>query len=56
MSLRDDVKFEIKTDWHPNVPNEQIIIKQTQGQLRKGKSSGNMALDLKAIRNKDEGR
>ena len=56
MSLREDVKYEIKTEWHPKVPNEQKIIKQIQGQLRKGKSSGSIALDLKAIREKEEGR
>ena len=56
MSLREDVKFEVKTDWHPKVPSEQIVMEQAKRQLKKGKSSGNIALDIKAIKDKDEGR
>ena len=25
MGLREDVKFEVKTDWHPKVPSEKIL-------------------------------
>ena len=50
MELRKDVKYMLESDWEPKVPEQEIILKQTKAQLKKGKSSGSVALDIKAMK------
>lgn len=50
MGLREDVKFQVKQDWHPKVPCEETIMQQVKSSLKHGKSSGSIALDMKAIK------
>ena len=43
----------LNKEWEPKVPDEKIIIKQVKQQFKRGRSSGNVSLDLKAMRDKD---
>jgi hypothetical protein len=53
-NLEVDVKYMLNKDWEPKVPGEKIITKQVKQQLKRGRSSGNVSLDLKAMRDKDD--
>ena len=50
MELRKDVKYMLESDWEPKVPEQEIILKQAKPQLKKGKSTGSIALDIKAMK------
>ena len=54
MGLRKDVKYMLSSDWEPKVPEEKVILKQAEAQLNKGKSTGNVALDVKAMKGKND--
>lgn len=57
MGLREDVKYMLEKDWEPKVPSQEEIQKQVEFQIKRGKSSGSVALDMKAIRKqKDDGK
>ncbi len=51
MGLREDVKFIINQEpqYESKAPNEDITLKQAIQAIRNGKSTGNIALDKKAI-------
>ena len=49
MGLREDVRYMLHSDWEPKVPNEEEILRQSKIQIKKGKSTGSVALDVKAI-------
>ena len=49
MPLRPDVKYMLDKDWEPKLPSEETILKQAQIQIKKGKSTGSVALDIQAI-------
>lgn len=56
MGLREDVKYMLGKDWEPKVPKQEVIQKQAEFQIKRGKSTGSVALDIKAIRKlKDDG-
>ena len=48
--LRKDVKYMLDRDWEPKVPDEETILKQSTTQLKRGKSTGSVSLDMKAIK------
>lgn len=54
MGLREDIKFQLKQEWHPRVPDARTIMQQVKGSLKHGKSSGSMALDIKAVKDERE--
>lgn len=46
----------LEKDWEPKVPSQEEIQKQAEIQIKRGKSTGSVALDMKAIRKqKDDG-
>ena len=49
MGLRDDIKFIVKQEYEPKVPSEDIILQQAIHAISHGKSTGNAALDKRAI-------
>ena len=49
MGLREDVKYIIDKDWEPKVPSQEEILKQAQSQIKRGKSTGSVALDMKSM-------
>lgn len=53
-NLEVDVKYMLNKNWEPKVPDEKTITKQVKQQLKRGRSSGNVSLDLKAMRDKDD--
>ena len=59
MGFKEDIKcnleveYMLNKDWEPKVPDEKTITKQVKGQLKRGRSSGNVSLDLKAMRDKN---
>ena len=56
MGLREDVKYMVDKDWEPKVPSQEEILKQAELQIKRGKSTGSVSLDIKAIKslkNKD---
>ena len=59
MGLREDVKYQLNKDWEPKVPSSEEILKQAKICMKRGKSSGNVALDIKAMKSlkkdKEEG-
>lgn len=56
MGLREDVKYMLDKDWEPKVPSSEEIEKQAEIQIKRGKSTGRVALDIKAIKKlKDDG-
>ena len=56
MGLREDVKYMLDKEWEPQVPTQEEILKQAEFQLKRGKSTGSVALDMKAIKKqKDDG-
>ena len=50
MGLREDVKYQLNKDWEPKVPGPEEVLKQAKMCIERGKSSGNVALDIKAIK------
>ena len=52
MELRKDVKYMLNSDWEPKVPEEKVILKQAKLQFKRGKSTGRVALDIKAMKEK----
>ena len=50
MSLRDDVKHQLESSWEPEVPNEGVILNQAKKQLLKGRSTGSVSLDIRAMK------
>lgn len=50
MSLRKDVKHMLGKDCEQRVSSDEIILKQAIRQLKLGKSSGDVGLDMKAIK------
>ena len=56
MGLRQDLKYMLEKDWEPKVPSQEEIEKQVEIQIKRGKSTGSVALDIKAIKKlKDDG-
>ena len=49
MELRKDVKYMLNCDWEPKIPEEEVILKHAKTMLKKGKSSGKVTLDIKAM-------
>ena len=47
--LREDVKYYSNLHWEPKVPSDEAIVEQAVKQIKRGKSSGNVALDRKAM-------
>ena len=54
MGLREDVKYIIDKDWEPKVPSQEEILKQAKSQIRRGKSTGSVFLDMKAMKKIEE--
>ncbi len=54
MGLREDIKLILDKNFEPQVPDNQTILKQSKQQLKNGKSTGNISLDLKAIKSFQE--
>ena len=50
MGLREDVKYVLDKEWEPKVPTQQEILKQSELQIKRGKSTGSVAIDIKAIK------
>ena len=50
MELRKDVKYMLDSDWEPKVPEDDVVLKQAKVQIKKGKSTGSVALDIKAMK------
>lgn len=50
MGLREDIKFILDENFEPRIPDNETILKQARKQLKNGKSTGNINLDVKAIR------
>lgn len=50
MGLREDVKFILDENFEPRIPDNETILKQAKEQLKNGKSTGNVSLDVKAIK------
>lgn len=50
MGLREDVRYIIDNDYETKIPDNQIILKQAKEQLKKGKSTVSVKLDIKAIK------
>ena len=48
--LRKDVIYNSKLNWELKLPSNEIIEKQAISQIKHGKSTGNVALDRKAIK------
>ena len=42
----------LNSGWEPKVPEEEVILKQAKLQLKKGKSTGRVALDIKVMKEK----
>ena len=49
MPFRPDVKYMLNSDWEPKVPSKETILKQAQILIKKGKSTGSVALDVQAM-------
>jgi len=49
MGLRDDVKYMLNKNWEPKVPSGEVIQKQAEAQIKRGKSTGSVSMDMKAI-------
>ena len=49
MGLREDIKFIVEQGYEPKVPNKDIILQQAINAISHGKSTGNVALDRKAM-------
>lgn len=54
MGLREDVKYIIDKDWEQKVSNQEEILKQAKSQIRRGKSTGSVSLDMKAMEKIEE--
>jgi len=50
MGLREDVKYMLNKDWEPKIPSEEVIKKQAVAQIKRAKSTGCVARDVKAIK------
>ena len=37
-------------EWEPKVPTQEQILKQSELQIKRGKSTGSVSLDMKAIK------
>ena len=55
MGLREDVKCMLDKEWEPKVPTQQEILKQSELQIKRGKSTGSVSLDMKAIKSLKDG-
>lgn len=55
MGLREDVKYIIDKDWEPKVPSQETILKQAEEQIKRGKSTGSVNIDVKAIKSLKDG-
>lgn len=51
MALEIDVKYMLNKHFEPKVPKEEVILKQLEFQLKRGKSSANVLLDVKGLKN-----
>lgn len=54
MGLREDVRLILDRNYEPQIPDNDTILKQAKKQLKNGKSTGNISLDLKAIKSFQE--
>ena len=54
MGLREDVRYIIAKEYEPNIPDNQTILKQAKEKLKKGKSTGSVSLDIKAIKSLED--
>jgi len=59
MGLREDVKYQLNKDWEPKIPTPEEVLRQAKMCVKRGKSSGSVALDIKAMKSlkkdKEEG-
>jgi len=55
MGLREDVRYMLDKEWEPKVPTQQDILKQSELQIKRGKSTGSVSLDLKVIKSLKDG-
>ena len=49
MGLREDVKYMLDKDWEPKVSSGEVIQKQAEAQIKSGKSTGSVLMDVKVI-------
>lgn len=49
MNLRKDVIYTSKIDWEPKIPSDNVILEQAKNQIKHGRSTGSISLDIKAI-------
>ena len=54
MALREDVKYVLDKEWEPKVPTQEETLKQAEMQIKRGKSTGSVSLDIKAIKSLDD--
>ena len=54
MGLREDIKNIVDKDWKTKVPSQEEILRQAKLQIEIGKSTGSVALDMKAIKKIEE--
>lgn len=50
MGLRENVKYMLDKDWEPRVPSQEEIQKQAEIQIKRGRSTGSVSMDMKAIK------
>ena len=52
MGLREDidVRHMLNKHWEPKVPSKEVIQKQAEAQIKRGKSTGSVSMDMKAIK------
>jgi len=50
MGLREDVKYMLNKDWEPKVPSQEVMQKQAVAQIKRGRSTGSVSMDVKAIK------
>ena len=50
MGLREDVKYMLDKEWEPKVPTQEEILKQAERQIKRGKSTGSVSLNIKAMK------
>lgn len=54
MTLREDIKYVLDKEWEPKVPTQEEILKQAEMQIKRGKSTERVSLDMKAIKSLED--
>ena len=54
MGLEKDIKYMLNKKWEPKVPSEEVIQKQALAQIKRGKSTGSVSMNMKAIKKLEE--